>query len=531
MRGSWNGGDSPKRGRRGGGRPGAGPSGSPFNFSADDDDRVDPVDLLAIRADDELLDALATGRSVGPAYTHGFDSGMDDGYTDDQQVLAMLANWRADVESEPFPELLSIDEASAAIVAGQRAARPRRRLMPVAAAAAVFVLALSGVAVAAGNAQPGDPLWGVSSVIDAKRAKSVEAAYRVDLALASAQQALAQGRVAEARQVLATVAPELSQVKDDQRKDELVRKSQNLMQTADGAHEGEKVDTDENGAKADPSRKHNDPRDKGKGDPSKENQPGSSTDPSSTRSSSEPGRPGNEDQSKNNPGQEKQGPDSGRPSPDSQQQQQSGQSGQQGQQGGQQGQQGQQGGQQGQQGQQGGQQGQQGQQGGQQNPDSGSKPPPSDKPAPDNKPPSDGGSKPPPSKPAPDNGDKPKPSGGDGKPSGGTNASNPSGGGSKPTSDRGGSSGAGAKGDSGKSSGGDKSGGAKGDSGKSSSGDKSGGAKGDSGKSSGGDKSGGKSKSDSEGQPDVSNAKPSFTPPGGALPGTGRNTGGDGPTT
>jgi len=127
MRGSWRGDESPKngRGQRRAGRPGAGSSSSPFDFS-DDGEQVDPVDMMSIRADDELLDALSSGRSVGPAYTHGFDAGMDDGYADDQQVLAMLAGWRADVESERFPELVSVDEASQAIIAGQRRQPPQK---------------------------------------------------------------------------------------------------------------------------------------------------------------------------------------------------------------------------------------------------------------------------------------------------------------------------------------------------------------------------------------------------------------------
>jgi len=130
MRRPW---EEPSRGRRGQlSHSGATPSGSPFDFSSDHDEQVDPVEFLAVRADDELIDALAGGRSVGPAYTVGFDPALDRGYADDQQVLALLAGLRADIESAPFPELMSVDEACSAIVAGQRAAtRPRRRLMPV----------------------------------------------------------------------------------------------------------------------------------------------------------------------------------------------------------------------------------------------------------------------------------------------------------------------------------------------------------------------------------------------------------------
>ena len=262
---------------------------SPYDFSPEDHERIDPVEFMAIRADDELLDALASGRSVGPAFTHGFDPGLDAGYTDDQQVLALLATWRSDVESVPFPELISVDRASEAIVAGQRAARPRRRLMPVAAAAAVAVMALSGVAVAAGNAQPGDALWGVSTVIDANRAKSVEAAYQVNIALATAQQALAEGRVADARAALASVQPQLNQVQDPERKTELSRKSQNLVESADATREGEPLDTDESGVPRDPSKRDRGTS-SGRSEPGK-SQPGK-TEPGKTEpGTSEPGKP------------------------------------------------------------------------------------------------------------------------------------------------------------------------------------------------------------------------------------------------
>jgi len=315
VRNPWQGEESSKRGRRRTTRSGPTISGSPFNFSADDDEQVDPVDLLAIRADDELLDALASGRPAGPAYTHGFDPHLDGGYADDQQVLAMLAGWRADVESERFPELLSVDEASQAIVAGQRAAAgPRRRLMSVAAAAAVAVMALSGVAVAAGNAQPGDPLWGVSTVIDGNRAKSVEAAYKVDLALAAAQQALAQGKVAEAQAKLASVAPELNQVQDPERKDELARKNDNLRQVAQETPEGQQVDTDQSGTRRDPSREpggppanQNDPRrqDPRSASTSESAPPSSSNDPRSGRPEQDP-RSGRPEQQSQNPNPERQ---------------------------------------------------------------------------------------------------------------------------------------------------------------------------------------------------------------------------------
>ena len=140
-------------------------SANPFGIPGDSDEteRIDPADLMAIRADDELLDALASGRSGGgflqdaPTERSWHSPPADfGGYSDDQAIFAMLQSWRDDVSAEPIPELITLDEAAAAIKSSRR---PRRRLVPVAAAAAVAVFALTGVGVAAGNATPDSPLW------------------------------------------------------------------------------------------------------------------------------------------------------------------------------------------------------------------------------------------------------------------------------------------------------------------------------------------------------------------------------------
>jgi hypothetical protein len=261
--------DGSRRGRRPD-RLGAAPSdGSPYDLGSADDGGVDPVDMMAIHADDELLDALASGRpGRGGAYGgRRYEDDLVAGFQDDQRLLELLDAWRGDLDSEPIPELVSVDEASEAIVAGHRG-RPRRRLMPVAAAAVVVVLGLSGVAFGAGAAKPGDALWGVAKAIDSDRATSVEAAERVTVALASVQQALAEGRVSEAQATLASVAPELSKVTDEETKAQLADKSANLSDTASAAAEGEQVRTDEHG------KRH--------GEPQKSEGPGGPSDPKAT---------------------------------------------------------------------------------------------------------------------------------------------------------------------------------------------------------------------------------------------------------
>jgi len=246
-------------GSRRGRRPasfGSVPGGSsPYDFTSQDEDSPDPIDFLSIRADDEMLDALASGLSSfgGSDGRHalGADHGLDDNINDDRQMLALLAVWRDEVRNEPIPELISVEDASEAIVAGHRTEHPRRRLMSVAAAAAVVVLGMSGVALSAGSAKPGDTLWGVSKALNGDRATSVEAAQEVGVTLASVRQALAEGHVAEAQAKLATITPVLSKVTDEQTKTELADTQANLAQTVQTAKEGEKVKTDDSGKRDD----------------------------------------------------------------------------------------------------------------------------------------------------------------------------------------------------------------------------------------------------------------------------------------
>jgi hypothetical protein len=64
-------------------------------------DEIDePIDLVAVQADDELINALAAGMSVSSPGVSGYDA--------DDQVAAILAAWKADVDAEPVPELVDV---------------------------------------------------------------------------------------------------------------------------------------------------------------------------------------------------------------------------------------------------------------------------------------------------------------------------------------------------------------------------------------------------------------------------------------
>ncbi|KAA9152584.1 hypothetical protein FPZ12_036685 [Amycolatopsis acidicola] len=182
------------------------------------------ADLSAVHADDALLDALG-----------GSDPQVADGLGD-QELNALLLAWRRDIDSEPLAELVDTDTAVTTIKTaalarkhGQRA-RNRRLLWPVAAAAAVLAIAFTGTSIAARDAQPGDALWGLTKVLYADHARSVEAASAARSDLQQASIALSQGKIAEAQQALAEAAAKLSQVSAEDNLAQLMQEHQQLSQ-------------------------------------------------------------------------------------------------------------------------------------------------------------------------------------------------------------------------------------------------------------------------------------------------------------
>lgn len=180
-------------------------------------DLVDgPVDLAAVRADDALIDALAGGAGAA-----GDPDGYGFGGTDDDRLAAILAAWRADIEADPMPELVTLDEAADAVAAGHESrdrlrSRARRR-MPLAIAAVAAVVACAGLTVAVHGAMPGDTLWGVSKVFFSERAQNVERVEEVRNRIEAANGALARGDVAQARNELAQANIAIPQVAPEQR--------------------------------------------------------------------------------------------------------------------------------------------------------------------------------------------------------------------------------------------------------------------------------------------------------------------------
>ncbi|PYE14613.1 anti-sigma-D factor RsdA-like protein [Williamsia limnetica] len=174
-----------------------------------DEDSI-PVNLGAVRADDEFIDALLT-KPVVPAQTPV-----------DYELAALLSNWRSDIMAEPMPAGPTLEEVEAGIEAQRRVASRRRSLRLVkftAGAAAGFAILFGGVSVVAHNAAPGDPLWGVKEVMFGADASATLAVADVQANIDRAAQSLAAGDKPAASTFLDRAQSQLGDVRsEDERK-------------------------------------------------------------------------------------------------------------------------------------------------------------------------------------------------------------------------------------------------------------------------------------------------------------------------
>jgi uncharacterized membrane protein YgcG len=216
-----------------------------------------PLDLDAVRADDDLIEALSAGLVPPP-------SGIRDTSDIEGELVALLAGWVADVRPEtllhrpvPFEDIPrtsdtpegaeDADEKDAAVpafsgarvpsstdsllehnelprpvpLASWRSIAARPYLLRAAAALVAVALVSSGVVARSYGAHPGEPLWAVAQVAFPAKSHSVEAAISVSTALNTARVALERGRIDEARQAFQTVAAQLADVDPDDGRAEL----------------------------------------------------------------------------------------------------------------------------------------------------------------------------------------------------------------------------------------------------------------------------------------------------------------------
>ena len=209
-----------------------------------------PIDLVAVQADDELVNALGTGAAVTYG-DRGPGSDPDPRRTRDERVVAMLAAWRAEIEADPIPELIDLDTAVAAVVAGVKAdaagtrrkrADRLRHLAPLAAAAAIIVAAVSGVGLGSQNAMPGDALWPVQKVVNPERAESVETKLVVESRFEEVRTALETGDTETAASLLQTISAEIPEVRGEEGQPQLVQEQEFLAAKLADTSPGEPAD-------------------------------------------------------------------------------------------------------------------------------------------------------------------------------------------------------------------------------------------------------------------------------------------------
>ncbi|MFF0609275.1 anti-sigma-D factor RsdA [Nocardia tengchongensis] len=201
-------------------RPGSQNSGPYAEASGD----TGPVDIAAVRRDDALIDAIS---GDGPVQT---------GTSEEYQLAALLADWRAEIMAEPLPAGPDLDAIVAAVnqEIGARQARigagnrGRLRLVrPILGSAAALALIFGGLTAFSYNASPGDPLWKMKTVVFSEQAQSTVVS-RADSDLDQAKELIAQGKAEEAKPLMERAADNASQVNDSGKKDNLTDRWQQL---------------------------------------------------------------------------------------------------------------------------------------------------------------------------------------------------------------------------------------------------------------------------------------------------------------
>lgn len=215
------------------------------------DDHVDPAEAgddddvasLAEHAydpgevdrDEDLLAALGAGDRPGGSGS-GADAGS--GSDSDSALLALLADWRAELDAAPLPALPDDDEIAVALApnvsrgafdrdrsrSGGRYGKRPALWQALTGAAAVAAVVVGGLSVAAHSAMPGDPLWDVSKTIFSDRAGDVQLVNDLSEYLTAADLAARDGDRDEAERLLGQVSERLDEVGDAGERVELMKR-------------------------------------------------------------------------------------------------------------------------------------------------------------------------------------------------------------------------------------------------------------------------------------------------------------------
>lgn len=173
-----------------------------------------PVDIAAVRRDDQLIDAII---ARGSATTDN---------SDPNDIATLFASWRAEIVEPPLPSAPDLDDVVEAVEREIAARRIRvgaggrlRVLRPILGAAAAIAVVVGGLTAISYSAEPGDPLWNVKQVVFSSEADSTVANMDTTSDLQDAERLIALGKLHEAKVHLDQAADRVSDINDDAQRD------------------------------------------------------------------------------------------------------------------------------------------------------------------------------------------------------------------------------------------------------------------------------------------------------------------------
>ncbi|WP_197374304.1 anti-sigma-D factor RsdA [Mycolicibacterium baixiangningiae] len=178
--------------------------------------------LPEINHTDRLLDALAMEQ---PVYSNEPGEG---------ELASLLAGWRDDVRQPPMAAVLTPRDAAIAldraVSTDQRTTQRRRFSLAVVGSVAAAVLCLGGFGSVVYGAGPGDPLYGVRTMLfgEQQATRDDQVALAAQTQMAQVQQLIEQGDWTAAQDKLQTLTTTVAAVGDTDRQQELVDQWQQL---------------------------------------------------------------------------------------------------------------------------------------------------------------------------------------------------------------------------------------------------------------------------------------------------------------
>ena len=183
---------------------------------------------LEITQTDRLLDALAGEQPV-----YSYDSG-------EAELAYLLAGWRDEIRQPPMASVVTPRDAAIALDRATTSTARRRFSLAVVGSVAAAVLCLGGFGSVVYGAGPGDPLYGVRTMLfgGQQATRDDQVALAAQTQMAQVRQLIEQGDWTAAQDKLQTLTTTVAAVEDTGRQQELVDQWQQLsvkVQTRDPA--------------------------------------------------------------------------------------------------------------------------------------------------------------------------------------------------------------------------------------------------------------------------------------------------------